>query len=193
MSQYGPTSMEQRPQPYAHQSQPQGQYHQPPPSSAPPEYNQQAYPPHHDHQAQGQYYNGPAYDQQTGQNLNPPQQQYQQTGANLSYYNGEQFSDPNDRNAPEGEKGLGSTVFGGAAGGFMGHKVGGGWGTAAGPALGAMGMNMATHKMKQQNTSPTQQYVAAPVAGNNGLGMGLLGRRGGLGIANRRLARRGLI
>jgi len=29
----------------------------------------------------------------------------------------------------------------------MGHKMGGGWGTAAGAALGAVGMNMVSHRL----------------------------------------------
>lgn len=80
--------------------------------------------------------------------MNAHQQQYQPNGENASYYsNREQLLDLNDLNGPEGEKGLGSTVVGGAAGGYMGHKMGGGWGTAAGVALGAVGMNMVSHKM----------------------------------------------
>jgi hypothetical protein len=48
----------------------------------------------------------------------------------------------------EGERGLGSTLLGGAAGGFMGKKLGGGiLGTAGGAVLGAVGMNMATNKL----------------------------------------------
>ena len=53
------------------------------------------------------------------------QSQYQQQGANASYYDGESYPGQND-NVPDGEKGLGSTVVGGAAGGYMGHKMGGG-------------------------------------------------------------------
>jgi hypothetical protein len=73
-----------------------------------------------------------------------PQSNFAPEGANASYYNGEPISDPKD---PNGEKGLGSTVVGGAAGGYMGHKMGGGWSTAAGAAAGAIGMNVLSHKM----------------------------------------------
>lgn len=55
---------------------------------------------------------------------------------------------PTGPGGPEGDKGLGSTLLGGAAGGFAGHKLGGGFlGTAGGAVLGAVGMNMATHEM----------------------------------------------
>ena len=44
----------------------------------------------------------------------------------------------------EGEKGLGSTLLGGTAGGFLGSKMGGGLMNTAGGALaGAVGMNVA--------------------------------------------------
>lgn len=112
----------------------------------PPSCNRQAYP-HSEQRAQGQYHYGLGYDQGYAQAMDAPQQQYQPNGENASYYNGEKLSDPNDPNGPEGQKGLGSTVVGGAAGGYMGHKMGGGWGTAAGAALGAVGMNVVSHKM----------------------------------------------
>ena len=70
-----------------------------------------------------------------------------QPGANASYYNGAPMNGPGAEGA-EDEKGLGSTVVGGAAGGYAGHKMGGGkLGAAAGAALGAIGLNMATHAM----------------------------------------------
>lgn len=73
-----------------------------------------------------------------------PQSQYTTEGANASYYSGESAADPND---PDGEKGLGSTVVGGVAGGYMGDKMGGGWSTAAGAGFGTIGMNLLSHKM----------------------------------------------
>lgn len=82
----------------------------------------------------------------------PPQQQFQPVGANASYYaeapTPNQQGYPPGQGGPEDEKGLGSTVIGGAAGGYAGHKMGHGvLGTAGGAVLGAIGMNMATHSM----------------------------------------------
>ena len=85
----------------------------------------------------------------------PQHQHYQQGGANASYYNEappsqqqQQQSYAPGPNGPEGEKGLGSTLIGGAAGGIMGHKMGGGkLATAGGAALGAVAMNLATHAL----------------------------------------------
>ncbi|KAJ5673712.1 hypothetical protein N7507_002839 [Penicillium longicatenatum] len=82
-----------------------------------------------------------------------PNQQYQSNGESASYYGGDmQHQHPPGYAAgpggPEGDRGLGSTLLGGAAGGFAGHKMGGGFlGTAGGAVLGAVGMNMATHEM----------------------------------------------
>lgn len=74
-----------------------------------------------------------------------PHQQQPQYGANASYYN--QEGNLPGSQLPEDERGLGSTVTGGAAGGFAAHKMGGGkLATAGGALLGAVGMNMATHK-----------------------------------------------
>lgn len=90
--------------------------------------------------------------QDRGHSPYPPQQQYQQGGESASYYGAtppahQQGYAPGP-GGPEGEKGLGSTLLGGAAGGFAGHKLGGGFmGTAGGAVLGAVGMNMATHEM----------------------------------------------
>ncbi|KAJ5348705.1 uncharacterized protein N7506_001958 [Penicillium brevicompactum] len=76
-------------------------------------------------------------------NSSPYQQQ--QYGANAYYYNPE--SQPADFQPSEDERGLGSTVTGGAAGGYAAHQMGGGkLATAGGALLGAVGMNMATHK-----------------------------------------------
>lgn len=44
----------------------------------------------------------------------------------------------------EGERGLGSTLLGGTAGGFLGHKMAGGaLGTVGGAVVGAVGANAA--------------------------------------------------
>lgn len=117
----------------------------------------QSYNPEHQYQ-QGQYQGSPGYGQppqDRGHSPYPPQQQqYPQGGGgeSSSYYGG---------NAPaqyqqgqpgavgqEGDRGLGSTLLGGAAGGFVGKKLSHGiLGTAGGAVLGAVGMNMATNKL----------------------------------------------
>lgn len=80
-----------------------------------------------------------------------PQQQNMPLGENASYYGTvpqDQYGNPVRPGGPEDEKGLGSTVVGGAAGGYAGHKLGGGFlGSAAGAVLGAIGMNAATHQV----------------------------------------------
>ncbi|KAJ5614865.1 hypothetical protein N7528_008519 [Penicillium herquei] len=112
--------------------------------------NQQGqYPPQYNTQPGG-YPNAPnyGYPQQ-----NAPRQSYQPHGESASYY---QTGAPPQQQpgyapgpgGPEGEKGLGSTLVGGAAGGFAGHQMGGGFlGTAGGAILGAVGMNLATHEV----------------------------------------------
>lgn len=72
--------------------------------------------------------------------------QYKAHGENASYYSGAPMNESGE--GPDGEKGVGSTVVGGAAGGYAAHHMGGGkMGTVAGAALGAVGMNMATHAL----------------------------------------------
>jgi len=73
-------------------------------------------------------------------------------GENASYYGTVPSYDQYGRIAgttgPEDEKGLGSTLVGGAVGGYAGNKLGGGFlGSAAGALIGAVGMNAATHQM----------------------------------------------
>ena len=73
-------------------------------------------------------------------------------GENASYYGTAPAYDQHGRPVgtvdPEAEKGLGSTLVGGAAGGYAGHRLGGGFlGSTAGALLGAVGMNAATHQM----------------------------------------------
>ena len=78
--------------------------------------------------------------------------QSQSYGENYSYYHdapppGAEGAAPGTE-APDGEKGLGSTVAGGAAGGYAAHKMGGGkLATAGGAVVGAVGMNMVSHKL----------------------------------------------
>ncbi|KAJ5617902.1 hypothetical protein N7537_003016 [Penicillium hordei] len=144
----------------------------------------------------------------------PPYEPQQQRGENASYYDYDgpcqQAKAPHGFEGSDGEKGLGSTVVGSAAGGYAAHHMGGGkLATAGGALLGAVGMNVATHKFKQHQyqqqqpaQQPVQQTVIIPAQTNalgNGLGGGLglgsgLGMGGGLGLGRvqRRLARRGI-
>lgn len=83
----------------------------------------------------------------------PPQQPYAPApvGENASYYGTapvDQNGHPINPNGSPDEKGVGSTVVGGAAGGYAGHKLGGGLlGSVAGALVGVIGMNAATHEM----------------------------------------------
>ncbi|KAK1147371.1 hypothetical protein N8T08_001452 [Aspergillus melleus] len=72
---------------------------------------------------------------------------YPPVGESASYYDGSSFSQQQSH-GQEGEKGLGSTVIGGAAGGYVAHQMGGGkLAIAGGAVLGAVGMNMVNHKL----------------------------------------------
>ncbi|KAJ5967705.1 hypothetical protein N7501_003953 [Penicillium viridicatum] len=81
----------------------------------------------------------------------PPPYEFQQQGENASYYQHTPYDGADSSHTSEnrdGERGLGSTVTGGVAGGYAAHQMGGGkLATAGGALLGAVGMNMATHKM----------------------------------------------
>lgn len=93
------------------------------------------------------------YAHDRGHSPYPPQQhQYSQPhgGENSSYYGGHQGGHaPHQGHTPvpagaEGERGLGSTLLGGTAGGFLGHKMAGGaLGTVGGAVVGAVGANAA--------------------------------------------------
>ncbi|KAL4740447.1 hypothetical protein BDV11DRAFT_169063 [Aspergillus similis] len=199
MSQYNPDYKQQPQACYGPpQSQPQRQYSpefQPPSSGSPP-YTQQPYPSYNEHQAQPQYSNAPSYNQY-GQAVVTPHQ-YHPTGENASYYNPEPPSNPISTHAPEGEgdereKGLGSTVVGGAAGGYMGHKMGGGWGSS-GCCYRCCGDECGFSYDKPEPAAaqqvpvqkvPVQQVVAVPAGG---MGLGLGGR-----LAQRRQMRRGML
>lgn len=99
-------------------------------------------------QQQGSYYpEAPqfAHGQQAG--TPSPYESHQQYGENASYYH-DNGAFPGAEEGPENEKGLGSTVAGGAAGGYAAHHMGGGkLATAGGAVLGAVGMNMVSHKL----------------------------------------------
>jgi hypothetical protein len=58
----------------------------------------------------------------------------------------------------DGEKGLGATLIGGASGGFLGHKAGGGMlGTVLGSVIGAIGANAVEHKVKKHEEHKHEQ------------------------------------
>ncbi|KAJ5813491.1 uncharacterized protein N7503_000241 [Penicillium pulvis] len=92
--------------------------------------------------------------QEHGYGSYPPNQE-KGSGENASYYTAVPQDQANGVNTGpgvgpegEGERGLGSTLLGGAAGGYAGHKMQGGFlGTAGGAVLGAVGMNMVSHEM----------------------------------------------
>ncbi|KAJ5576054.1 hypothetical protein N7535_002980 [Penicillium sp. DV-2018c] len=104
-------------------------------------------------QQQGPPQGGPGYDYGQPQNRDhspyPPEKK--QGGESSSYYGTAPQpyqQGPPGAVGPEGERGLGSTLLGGAAGGFVGNKMGHGFlGTAGGAVLGAVGANMASHKL----------------------------------------------
>ncbi|TRX93584.1 hypothetical protein FHL15_005556 [Xylaria flabelliformis] len=60
--------------------------------------------------------------------------------------------DPNGGGAEDGERGLGATLLGGGAGGFLGHKLGKGkFGTLLGSAVGAVAANVIENKLEGRN------------------------------------------
>ncbi|KAH7165333.1 hypothetical protein EDB81DRAFT_942396 [Dactylonectria macrodidyma] len=95
---------------------------------------QQAYP------QQAQYApQQPTYD---NRGTSPYPQQYQQQPQYGAGAQG-QFG-------PDGEKGLGATLVGGGAGGWVTRKAGGGFfGSLAGAAAGALGANVLESKLKK--------------------------------------------
>ncbi|KAI9934842.1 hypothetical protein ASPWEDRAFT_31198 [Aspergillus wentii DTO 134E9] len=157
-------------------------YNQPP-------YEQTTYPP----QGPGPYPNGPSYSPPPPQypqeynNSAPyppqPQQEYPPMGENASYYN---TGAPDQRHShspqppqDEDEKGLGSTVIGGAAGGYLGHQMGGKMSTLGGAALGALGLNALNHKLHKPEQS---QVNAVPMAGMPMGGMPMGGMPGNMAM-----------
>ncbi|KAJ5238777.1 hypothetical protein N7468_003396 [Penicillium chermesinum] len=95
-----------------------------------------------------------SYNPTQGYQQGPPpydEQSYSQDrGENASYYSespAPKQQGPPPQGPPGDERGLGSTLVGGAVGGYMGHQAGGTMSTLGGAAVGAAGMNMATHAM----------------------------------------------
>ncbi|KAI9831802.1 MAG: hypothetical protein M1819_004699 [Sarea resinae] len=139
-------------EPYGHGGGYQGQQnapqHQPPNyySGPPPSGSNQALAPQPGYENNYSDYSGSAV-QQHGGYAHPPQQQppYGQ-----DYRGGEYGALPTGAPGPdgkEGERGLGATLVGSAAGGFLGHEVGGGaLGTLGGIIAGAVGANALEHR-----------------------------------------------
>ncbi|KAF9890651.1 hypothetical protein FE257_005782 [Aspergillus nanangensis] len=87
---------------------------------------------------------------------------------NYPYPEGQtQWQDPsnpnNNPNDPEAEKGLGSTVVGGAGGAFVGHKVGkqsdhGTLGAIGGAIAGAIAANLASNAVKNHGQNDEHEH-----------------------------------
>ncbi|OJJ60000.1 hypothetical protein ASPSYDRAFT_917016 [Aspergillus sydowii CBS 593.65] len=138
--------------------------------------------------------------QQWNNNTGPPS--YEQTPV---AYQQQPWADPNNLanvNNAEGEKGLGSTVVGGAGGSYVGHQVGkksdhGTLGTIGGAVAGAVMANMASNAMKGKHHQ--EQAQGQGCCNNHGCSnchqqrLGLGGGRMGLGLGgslvNRRVGR----
>jgi len=132
------------------QQAPYGSQGYPPPQQQPP-YGQsqsQQYPPQ-----QAPYGSAPQPygDNRSGNAPYPPQGQPQ-------YGQG-----PEGAPGPNGERGLGATLIGGGAGGFVGHEMGGGViGTVLGSVVGAIGANALEHqhkKHKEEKLHEQQGYL----------------------------------
>jgi hypothetical protein len=75
---------------------------------------------------------------------------------------------------PDGEKGLGSTLLGGGAGAFLGHKAGGGaLGTVIGTVVGAIGANIVSDKTKKHKKKKSGEHLAYGESSYGGSSAGL--------------------
>lgn len=91
------------------------------------------------------------YGENRGHSPYPPEHQYgapPAPGAGYGEQQPGQYGQPGAPGEPaDGERGLGSTLLGGAGGAFVGHKLGGGpLGTIGGLVAGAIGANVLDHK-----------------------------------------------
>ncbi|KAJ5613733.1 hypothetical protein N7528_007387 [Penicillium herquei] len=84
----------------------------------------------------------------------------QPVGENASYYGSETPPSYNTENPEDSERGLGSTLIGGAGGAYVGHQMGGGMATAGGAIIGALGANAVSHGLEShhQHQQQQQQY-----------------------------------
>ncbi|KAF3395374.1 hypothetical protein DPV78_009329 [Talaromyces pinophilus] len=167
-------------------------------------YTRQSNPPPYDEIPGGQY-PAASESEQRSQNgaLMPyhPQYQYQAVGENASYYNEArpQYYHNNPASGEQnGERGLGSTVLGGLAGGYVANQMGAGpMGTAGGAILGATGMHMATN-MLQNNQSGLGAFnnggygTTTTTTTTTSQGVGAIGGLPLGGLAQARSARRAI-
>ena len=76
----------------------------------------------------------------------------------------------------DGEKGLGATLVGGASGGFLAHKVGGGLlGSLAGAVAGAIGANALEHQHKKHKEHKQEEQYAQQQYAQQQYGGGAMG------------------
>ncbi|KAF1992219.1 hypothetical protein K402DRAFT_1293 [Aulographum hederae CBS 113979] len=137
-------------------------------------------PPSHDQYGQGQGYQSPPppqigygqppYEEQRGHSPYPPPVPYGQHpspgphGEPQGYPTHDQQYNGPPGGAAEGDRGLGATLLGGAAGGFAGHKMGGGTLATLGSAVvGAWGANKLEdkHEKKRRSIKSTEVTTIA--------------------------------
>ncbi|KAL4789555.1 hypothetical protein BDV19DRAFT_394928 [Aspergillus venezuelensis] len=122
----------------------------------------------------------------------PPYTEYTYTEPAATYQQPE-YNDTKDPtvynqnypNTEEGEKGLGSTIVGGAGGAFVSHQVGkksdhGTLGAIGGAVIGAIGANMASNMVKEHNSHGTgdgHSSCSEGGYGRHGLGGRLMDRK----------------
>jgi hypothetical protein len=124
-----------------------------------PDQNSYQAPPHDQYQQQGygappQGHDNQVYDPNRSHSPYPPAQPQQQGYGQPQGYGGQQHGQPGygdhagaPGGAAEGDRGLGSTLIGGAGGAFLGNKLGGGaLGTIGGLIAGAVGANVLSDK-----------------------------------------------
>lgn len=157
-----------------------GQFYSQPPSQNPNSYvnyeqQQPPYPhePQHGHQSQSPHSYGQSstYEPRTG---NHPQEYQSQPpyGDNRGHHSPYPHHDGNNQNyephhssgGPQGpgeqdERGLGATLVGGASGGFIAHKAGGGLvGSVLGSVVGAVGANILEHKLEGKHHKKDKKH-----------------------------------
>ncbi|KAJ6024798.1 hypothetical protein N7540_005595 [Penicillium herquei] len=96
-------------------------------------------------QKTGEYSPEPENPQQAPSRENSDSLYKQPVGENASYYGSETPPVYNAENPEDSERGLGSTLIGGAGGAYVGHQMGGGMATAGGAMVGALGANAVSH------------------------------------------------
>ncbi|KAJ6035877.1 hypothetical protein N7540_000156 [Penicillium herquei] len=93
----------------------------------------------------------------------------QPVGENASYYGSEIPPAYNTGNPEDAERGLGSTLIGGAGGAYVGHHMGGGGiATAGGAIIGALGANAVSHGLENHHQQQQQQQYQQQYQGYGG-------------------------